>query len=117
MSAYASHRAEATRSSILDGVKNPASHPAWARFFDCYAGFVFSLARQRGLRPDEADEVVQSVMIGMVQAMPDFTYDRSRGSFRGWLRRRVQWRIADQLRKRFPSSRELGALEREAFNE
>ena len=100
MSAYASRHAEATRSSIVSGIKDPDAQAAWGRFFDCYAGFVFGLARQKGLRPDEADEVVQTVMSGVAQAMPDFTYDRAKGSFRSWLGKRAFWRINDQLRKR-----------------
>ena len=100
MTAYASYRDETTRSSIINGIKDPCAQGAWARFFDRYAGFVFAVARQRGLRPDEADEVVQSVMAGVVNAMPDFTYDRGRGSFKSWLGKRVHWRIGDQLRKR-----------------
>ena len=100
MSAYASYRDEITRSSIINGIKDPCAQGAWARFFDRYAGYDFAKARQRGLRPDEADEVVQSVMVGVVNAMPDFTYDRGRGSFKSWLGKRVYWRIGDQLRKR-----------------
>lgn len=100
---------EATRSSIINGIKNLESQTAWTQFFDRYAGFIFALARQRGLRPDEADEVVQSVMIGVTQAIPNFTYDRNHGSFRSWLGKRVHWRIVDQLRKR-PNHLQLDAV-------
>jgi RNA polymerase sigma-70 factor (ECF subfamily) len=32
--------------------------------------------------------------------MPDFQYDRSKGSFKGWLLQLTRWRIGDQFRKR-----------------
>jgi RNA polymerase sigma-70 factor (ECF subfamily) len=32
--------------------------------------------------------------------MPAFSYDRSKGSFKGWLQTTTRWKIIDQLRKR-----------------
>ena len=39
---------ETTRSSVLKAVADTENEAAWARFFDLYAGFVFSIARSKG---------------------------------------------------------------------
>ena len=39
---------ETTRSSVLKAVSDTENETAWARFFDLYAGFVFSIARSKG---------------------------------------------------------------------
>ena len=90
---------EETRSSVLAGVR-AGSEAAWGRFFDLYAGYVFSLARRSGLLGADADDLVQTVFAELSVPGGFDGYERGKGSFRVWLRRRVQWRVADVLRRR-----------------
>lgn len=90
---------EETRSSVLAGVR-AGSEAAWGRFFDLYAGYVFSLARRAGLLGEDADDLVQTVFSELSAPGGFDGYERGKGSFRVWLRRRAQWRIADELRRR-----------------
>ena len=95
---YAPYRNESTRSSILAGVKDSANAAAWERFFDTYAGYVFGIARHRGLPEPDADEIVQQVMAELVHGDALFRYDRARGAFHLWLARRAAWRVANYRR-------------------
>lgn len=95
---YKPYRNESTRSSVLAGVSAGREAAAWARFFDTYAGYVFGIARRRGLAEADADEIVQQVMGELVNGKGLARYDRSRGGFRQWLARRVVWRVANQRR-------------------
>ena len=90
---------EETRSSVLAGVRT-GSEAAWGRFFDLYAGYVFTLARRAGLLGEDADDLVQTVFAELSAPGGFDGYERGKGSFRVWLRRRAQWRIADELRRR-----------------
>lgn len=90
---------EETRSSVLAGVR-AGSEEAWGRFFDLYAGYVFTLARRAGLLGEDADDLVQTVFAELSAPGGFDGYERGKGSFRVWLRRRAQWRIADELRRR-----------------
>ena len=90
---------EETRSSVLAGVR-AGSEAAWGRFFDLYAGYVFSLARRSGLLGADADDLVQTVFAELSVPGGFDGYERGKGSFRVWLRRRVKWRVADVLRRR-----------------
>lgn len=96
---YRPYRNEATRSSILAGVADPADEAAWARFFDTYAGYVFGIARHRGLPEADADEIVQQVMRELLHGRGLAQYDRSRGAFHLWLARLVAWRVSNYRRQ------------------
>ena len=89
---------ETTRSSVLKAVADTENEAAWARFFDLYAGFVFSIARSKGLKDEEADDIVQVVFTDLARMMPIFKYDRAKGKFRSYLIGLVHWRVKDKLR-------------------
>lgn len=89
---------ETTRSSVLKAVADTGNESAWARLFDLYAGFVFSIARSKGLRDEDADDVVQVVFADLARMMPTFKYDHAKGKFRSYLIGLVHWRVKDKLR-------------------
>ena len=63
---------ETTRSSVIRAVANTENEAAWQRFFDLYAGFVFSIARSKGLNDTDADDIVQMVFIDLARNLPSF---------------------------------------------
>ncbi len=89
-----------TRSSLLLRLKDKGDHRSWQRFFDTYGSLIYGVAMREGLRHVEAQEVVQETMAKLSERIEDFTYDRSKGSFRSWLLKMVHWKICDQFRKR-----------------
>ena len=89
---------ESTRSSVLRAVANTENEAAWQRFFDLYAGFVFSIARSKGLNDTDADDIVQMVFSDLVRNLPSFKYDREKGRFRSYLAALVKWRVIDRLK-------------------
>ena len=95
---YRSYHDATTRSSILAAVKDTGNEAAWARFFDLYAGFVFAIARSKGLTSEDADDIVQGVFSELVRKMPTFEYDRAKGKFRSYLLGLINWRVLDKLK-------------------
>lgn len=89
-----------TRSSVLRAAANVEDKAAWGRFFDLYAGFVFAIARSKGLSADDADDVVQSVFTDLSRKLPTFEYDRAKGRFRSYLLELINWRVIDKLKSR-----------------
>ena len=89
---------ESTRSSVLRAVADTENEAAWNRLFDLYAGFVYSIARSKGLNDADADDVVQVVFADLARKLPTFTYDREKGRFRSYLAGLVSWRVMDRLR-------------------
>ena len=89
---------ETTRSSVLRAVANTKNEAAWQRLFDLYAGFVFSIARSKGLNDADADDIVQVVFTDLARNLPTFQYDRAKGKFRSYLAGLVNWRVMDKLK-------------------
>ena len=89
---------EATRSSVIRAVADTENEAAWQRLFDLYAGFVFSIARSKGLKEEDADDVVQIVFADLARNLPTFQYDRAKGKFRSYLTGLVHWRVKDKLK-------------------
>ena len=89
-----------TRQSLLSRLKDYDDNDSWHEFFYTYWKLIYGMAMRSGLTDAESQEVVQETIIAVSKHMPDFKYDRSKGSFKGWLLKLTRWRIQDQLRKR-----------------
>jgi RNA polymerase sigma-70 factor (ECF subfamily) len=71
---------------------------AWDRFVKLYTPLLFYWARHVGLRDEDAADLVQDVLATLVQKMPEFSYDSSKG-FRSWLRTVILNKWRDRLRQ------------------
>ncbi len=91
---------DATRLSLLVRMKDLGDQSGWQRFYDTYQSAIRGLARRAGLAASEADDVVQETLISVARSMPTFEYDRSKGSFKGWLFQITRRRIADHYRRK-----------------
>ena len=89
---------ESTRSSVLRAVADTENEAAWNRLFDLYAGFVYSIARRKGLNATDADDIVQIVFSDLARNLPTFKYDHEKGRFRSYLTGLVNWRVMDRLK-------------------
>jgi len=93
-----------TRYSLLSRLENWDDQKSWKDFFDTYWRLIYSVALHAGLSEAEAQDVVQETIISIAKDIQKFKRDRDLGSFKGWLRNIIRWRIADQLHKRLPTA-------------
>lgn len=91
-----------TRRSLLSRLKDWNDQESWRVFFDTYWKLIYNAAVRAGLNEAEAQDVVQETVMAVSKNMPGFSYDPAKGSFKTWLMRQTNWRIADQFRKRLP---------------
>jgi RNA polymerase sigma factor (sigma-70 family) len=89
-----------TQPSLLIRIRDPADAGAWGRFVDVYTPFIYAVLRRRGLQSADAADVAQDVMQTVAAGISRFDYDRSRGSFRGWLFSVARSRLNDHYRTR-----------------
>ena len=89
-----------TRQTLLSRLKNWDDQSSWREFFNLYWRLIYGVARHAGLSEAEAQDVVQETIITVAKQMPQFRYDKSKGSFKSWLRKTAHWRIQDQFRRR-----------------
>jgi RNA polymerase sigma factor (sigma-70 family) len=90
----------ATRTTLLERLKDWRDNPSWQEFFDIYWKLIYGFAIRSGLNEVEAQDVVQETMLSVAKHIPSFKYDRNIGSFKHWLLNMTRWRIRDQIRKR-----------------
>lgn len=110
----------ATRSTLLERLRNLDDEESWGEFFDQYWKLIYNAARRGGLNDAEAQDVVQETLMTVARHMPGFRYDPERGSFKSWLLTITRGRIIDHLRKiqrRSPIDQALGSGLGEAIAE
>ncbi len=90
-----------TRSSLLSRLRHASDGVSWQQFFDNYGRLIHSVCRRSGLDAQEAEEVTQETIVAVSQKLPEFQYDRSRGSFKGWLWRVTKNHVAGFLRTKY----------------
>jgi RNA polymerase sigma-70 factor (ECF subfamily) len=74
-----------TRPSLLLRVRDPRDRDAWQQFVQLYGPLVYQFARKRGLQGADADDLTQTVLQAVSDAVKRLDYDPAHGSFRGWL--------------------------------
>src|SRR5436853_7767418 len=74
-----------TRASLLVQIRDGANHVAWQEFVNLYGPVVYGFARKRGLQDADAADLMQDVLRSVSSAIGRLEYDRTQGSFRGWL--------------------------------
>jgi RNA polymerase sigma-70 factor (ECF subfamily) len=84
-----------TQPSLLLRIRRPADSDAWRQFVEVYAPLVYGFLRKQGLQDADAADVAQDVLRTVAQRIGELEYDRSRGSFRGWLFSIVNSRLMD----------------------
>jgi RNA polymerase sigma-70 factor (ECF subfamily) len=73
---------------------------AWERLIDLYGPVVYERCRRAGVPGQDVADVGQEVFLEVMKGIADFRRDRPGDSFRGWLARITQCRIADYWRLR-----------------
>ena len=74
-----------TRASLLVQIRDGANDGAWREFTTLYGPVIYGFARKRGLQDADAADLMQDVLRSISSAIDRLDYDRSRGTFRGWL--------------------------------
>ena len=90
-----------TRKTLLSRLRDLDDHESWRVFFDRYWRLIYNVARRAGLDESSAQDVVQETVISVARQIPGFRYDPQRGTFKKWLLRITQRRIADHLRRAY----------------
>ena len=75
-----------TRPSLLSRLGDWQDDESWREFFDTYWRLIYNVSRKSGLSDAESQDVVQNTFVYLSRRMPRFKYDRTKGSFKSWLR-------------------------------
>jgi len=68
-----------TRVSLIQRVRDPNDAESWREFESLYKPLLLQYLARRGLRGQDALDLVQDVFVRLVRAMPEFELDHGRG--------------------------------------
>ena len=88
-----------TRETLLKRAGNPEDEISWKEFVSFYEKYIYQLIRRMNFSHHDTEEVVQDVFVKVWRKLADFSYDRSKGRFRGWLCVTTKNSALDFLRK------------------
>jgi RNA polymerase sigma factor (sigma-70 family) len=88
-----------TRASLLLSLRDSGNDQAWHEFYRLYRGLIVGYARSHGCSASLAREVMQETMIALLQTLPRFVYDRTKGQFRHYLCTVVRTSIRAAVRR------------------
>jgi RNA polymerase sigma-70 factor (ECF subfamily) len=88
-----------TRQSLLLRARD-GDEGAWKDFADLYRPLIVGWLRHQGVPSDEADDLVQDILVVVVQSLPSFSHSGHAGAFRSWLRTITRNRACDFWRGR-----------------
>jgi len=74
-----------TRASLIVRLCDGADAAAWDEVVAVYGPLVYRLARQKGLQPADADDLVQVVLAAVARSIEKWLERSDRGRFRAWL--------------------------------
>lgn len=83
-----------THVTLLERLSAGEDRAAWRDFCDRYGELIRGFARRAGASENDADDILQEVLLSLVRAMPSFRYDPTKGRFRGYLKTTVVRAIA-----------------------
>jgi RNA polymerase sigma-70 factor (ECF subfamily) len=101
---------DATSTGLVQGVRRRAPD-AWRRLARLYGPLVYGWCRRVGLRPVDAEEVLQEVFLTVARRIDDFRRDRPGDTFRGWLRGITRNKLGDWMRRQARQEHAVGGSE------
>jgi RNA polymerase sigma-70 factor, ECF subfamily len=88
-----------TSVTLLKRVRRREDQEAWTRFVVLYTPLLHRWARCAGLSESDAADLTQDVFVVLMNELPTFQYDASRGTFRAWLKTVTLNKCRERLRK------------------
>jgi RNA polymerase sigma-70 factor (ECF subfamily) len=88
--------------------QTPADQAAWAEFVEGYGQRIHAWCRRWGLQEADAQDVTQTVLLKVLEAVQAFHYDPAQ-KFRAWLKTVTHHAWQDLVRGRRPSAAGVGA--------
>jgi RNA polymerase sigma-70 factor (ECF subfamily) len=86
-----------TGTTLFVLLREPESPQAWAAFVDRYAPQIYGWCRKWNLQHADAEDATQLVLAKLAQKIRSFHYERSKGTFRGWLKKLTRHAFSDLL--------------------
>jgi RNA polymerase sigma-70 factor (ECF subfamily) len=100
MVAYPLESRTNTNTALLDELRDHSNHRAWGDVVERYRPLLVGFACKMGLRPADAEDAAQIILMEFAKCYASGGYDRSKGRLRQWLFGIARRQIANCKRRR-----------------
>lgn len=112
---YSEDTSESLLWNLRDSTHRTRFERAWDEFYRRYSEPMYRRCRKKGLQHEDAEELVQDLMVRLMRELKRFTYDPN-ASFRGWLQTVTTRAVIDLFRSRHPMLSNMGSQLDEFFS-
>ena len=90
---------------MLNRLKQTADPSEWDRLYELYAPLLNTWLRKYDVQPNDADDLIQQVLMAVSKDLKSFDHNGRPGAFRSWLRTILVYRLRNfwRARRRQPS--------------
>ena len=74
-----------TRQTLLLKLKDQRDDKAWNDFHETYHRYIRAILWNMNLSEEDANDILQTVMLKIWNKLPEFDYAKSKGKFRNWI--------------------------------
>jgi len=108
-----------TSMTLLESLRTDGGQAVWQEFFRRYAPMLVSFARRSGLNEADAQDAAQEALLAVHEAFACMSgaFDRSKGTFKSWLRGIAKHKVQDLRRRQARVERNVQAAARNAMSD
>lgn len=96
-----------TRHTLLDRIRDPQDSEAWKDFIDFYKNYIYFIIRSMGIKPQDADDILQQVSLKLWKNLPTHLHDPQKGKFRAWVSTITKNTVLSYIKKQETQARKL----------
>lgn len=88
-----------THQTLIQRVQNPEDTGAWDEFVKYYETFIKMVLKKSNIPFNEADDLVQDILLKVWKGLPGYEYRREKAKFRTWLGTIIRNTVIDYYNK------------------
>jgi len=96
-----------TRHTLLDRIRDPQDSEAWKDFIDFYKNYIYFIIRSMGIKPQDADDILQQVSLKLWKNLPTHLHDPKKGKFRSWVSTITKNTVLSYIKKQESQAQKL----------
>ncbi len=96
-----------TRHTLIDRARKQNDSSAWKEFIEVYEKFIYIIIRSRGVKQDDAEDILQQVVIELWKKLPEFEYDPQKAKFRSWIATITRNQTISFIRKQVANAKKM----------
>ena len=106
-----------TRQTLIERLRDKYDEKSWQTFIDSYQRYIYVVIRGMAIKHEEAEDLVQEVLLQLWTKLPNFRYDPDKAMFRTWLCKVIKNRVLNFIKAQESQSKRIDKASQQVFKE